>query len=63
MYFVFKECCLSFHSRHIEGAKQKTRTKSKTMKLLAPENLTRGNPVIPDYTNKNYASTNPYPTG
>lgn len=47
----------------MERAKQKTRPKSKTMELLVPENLTRGNPVIPDNTNKNYASINPYPTG
>lgn len=63
---VYEEWWLSGYpsnSRHTEGAKEKTRTKSKTMKLLVSENLTRGNPVIPDNTNKNYALTNLYPTG
>jgi len=38
-------------------------TKSKTMKLLIPGDSTSGNPVIPENTNKSYASRNPCPPG
>lgn len=64
MYIVYKEWWLSGcpSTQDIWRGQSRKLGQKVNNELLVPENLTRGTPVIPDNTNKNYALTNPYPT-